>query len=120
MGFYLFIVSVVLIIEGVMLILAPKKVVKFSTDILKKKEPKTLAWIPLVVGVLLLFASGSSAVGWIVILLGLASVGKAAYLYTAAASKIRSHKWLSLSDNNYRAAGILILILGVIVFISRY
>lgn len=119
MGFFLVLISLVLIVEGVMMILSPKKIIKFAGDLLKNKEPKVWAIAPLAVGILLLFSANASVLGWLIVLLGLAGIGKAVYLFLTPISKIRSHWWFSLSDNGHRALGILVLILGVIIFISR-
>lgn len=119
MSFFLLLVSLVLVIKGVMLILAPKKVLKFATSLLSQRDPKTLAIVPLATGVLLLLARSASALGWLIVLLGLAEIVKAVYLFSNSAAKIQSHRWFSLSDNGHRALGILVLVLGVIVFASR-
>lgn len=119
MSFFLLLISLVLIVKGVMLILAPKKVVRFANELLKSKEPRLLGLIPLFIGILLLFSVSSSMVGWLIVLLGLAEIGKAIYVFLTPIQKIKSHPWLSLSDNNYRVMGIIVLVLGVIIFISR-
>lgn len=112
-------ISLVFIIEGVIMILAPKKVIKWATSLLEMKDLQRLGLAPLVAGIILLFSASSSAVGWLVVLLGLALIAKAVYIFLTPAAKIKSHPWLSLSDNNYRAFGIVALVLGVILFISR-
>ncbi len=119
MGFFLLLISIILIIKGVMLILAPKKVVKFANDMLKAKDTRLLGLIPLFIGILLLFSASASAVGWLIVLLGLAEIGKAVYVFKTPVAKIKAHWWFNLADNGQRALGILVLILGVIVFISR-
>ena len=119
MGFFLLLVSLVLMVTGVTMILMPKKVVKFATDLLSdSKEPKLLGLIPLFLGVLLLFSVSSTVLGWLIVLLGLAQFAKAVYIFLTPVQKMKSHWWFSLSDNGHRALGILVLILGVIVFIS--
>ena len=119
MGWFLLLISLILVIKGVVMILSPKKVVKFATELLQNKEPKRLGLIPLLVGILLLFSVTSSAVGWLIVLLGLAEIAKAIYIFLVPIQKIKSHWWFSLSDNGHRALGILVLILGVIIFVSR-
>jgi uncharacterized protein YjeT (DUF2065 family) len=119
MGFFLVLISLVLIVKGVVMIMSPKRIVKFVNDLLKSKEPRAWGVIPLFVGILLLFSASASVLGWLIVLLGLAQIGKALYLFLTPVAKIRSHWFFSLSDNGYRALGILVLILGVIIFISR-
>ena len=120
MGFFLLLVSLLFMVEGVLLILTPKKFIKFATDLLTKtKEPRLLGLIPLFIGILLLLSVSSSVLGWLIVLLGLAGIAKAVYLFLTPVQKIKSHPWLNFSDNGYRAVGILVLILGVIIFISR-
>ena len=118
-GFFLLLISFVLILEGVALILSPKKVMKFANNLLDKGEPRYLGLAPLFLGIFMILSVSSSALGWLVILLGLAWIGKAVYIFTTPMAKIKAHPWLSLPDNNYRALGIIVLILGVLVFISR-
>ncbi len=119
MSFFLFLVSVVLIIKGVIMIMAPKKAVKIAENFLKTKDIKPWGIVPLIVGIFLLFSASSSTLPWLIVLLGLALMGKAVYLFLTPASKIRSLAWFSLSDNGHRAIGILLLVLGVIVLISK-
>lgn len=120
MSFFLLLVSLALMVEGVVLILMPKKIVKFAIDLLSKsKEPRLFGLVSLFVGILLLLSVSSTVLGWLIVLLGLAGIAKAVYLFLTPVQKIKSHPWLNLSDNGYRALGILVLILGVIIFISR-
>lgn len=119
MSFFLLLVSLALAVKGVAMILAPKKVVKLAVDLLTQKDPKTLAIMPLAVGVILLLARSASALGWLIVLLGLAEIVKAVYLFTNPVAKIKAHWWFNLSDNGHRAVGILVLMLGVILFVSR-
>jgi uncharacterized protein YjeT (DUF2065 family) len=119
-GFFLFLVSFVLVVEGVALILVPKKFIKVAHDILSKtKEPKLLGIAPLLVGIFLILSVSASVLGWLVVLLGLALIAKAVYVFKVPVAKIKNSRWLSLSDNSYRIFGILILVLGIILFISR-
>jgi uncharacterized protein YjeT (DUF2065 family) len=119
MGFFLVLISLVLIVKGVMMIMSPKKVVKFADDILKAKNLRAWGVLPLVIGILLLFSASASALAWLIVLLGLAEIAKSVYIFLTPLAKIRSHWWFNLSDNGHRALGILVLILGVIIFISR-
>jgi uncharacterized protein YjeT (DUF2065 family) len=120
MGFFLFLVSLLLIIKGVLLILTPKKVVKLAHQMLDKpKDARLLGLLPLIIGIMLLFAASSSAVSWLIWLLGLASIAKAVYLFLTPIAKVKASRWFSMSDTSYRISGIIVLVLGVIVFISR-
>lgn len=119
MGFFLAVISLALIVKGVVMIMSPRKVVKFAADILKAKDPRAWGIAPLTIGVLLLFSASASALSWLIILLALAEIAKAAYIFLTPVAKLRAHWWFGLSDNGHRALGILVLILGVIIFISR-
>ena len=119
MSFFLLLVGVVLIVKGVMMILSPKKIVKFVLDLLDKTEPKLFGVGALLVGILLLFARHASALGWLIVLLGLIEIAKAVYLLSTPVAKIKEHWWFKISDNNCRALGILVLVLGVIIFVTR-
>ncbi|MDD5138365.1 MAG: DUF2065 family protein [Candidatus Omnitrophica bacterium] len=120
MGFFLFLVSLLLIVEGVLLILTPKKVVKLAHQMLdKSKDARLLGLVPLIIGIMLLFAASSSLVSWLIWLLGLACIAKAVYLFLTPVAKVKASRWFSMSDTSYRISGIIVLVLGVIVFISR-
>ena len=119
MSFFLLLISLAWVIEGVAMIMSPKKVVKFVTALLKVKEPRLWGLLPLFIGILLLFSASSSILGWLIVLLGLAGIAKAVYIFLTPLAKIQSHWWFRLSDNGHRGMGILALILGVIVYISR-
>lgn len=119
MGFFLGLIGLLLIVKGVVAIMSPKKFANFFLRLLNEKDPKSLALIPLGIGILLLFAASSSAVGWIVALVGLAEISKAVYLFITPPEKIKNAWCFKGSDNSRRAAGILMLILGVMIFISR-
>lgn len=120
MSFFLLLMSLLYIVEGVLLILAPKKFMKFANKILESsKDLRLLGLIPLVIGILFLLCNSASVVRWLIVLLGLAGIAKAVYVFITPVAKIKAHWFFSLSDNGQRAFGILILILGVIIFISR-
>jgi len=118
-GFFLLLVSILFIVEGIVLILSPKKMLKLANAILQAKEPRYLGLVPLFLGIFLLFSASHCAVPWLIVLLGLAGIGKAVYLFLTPIAKIKANRWLNLPDYNYRALGIVILIIGVLVFISR-
>lgn len=119
MGFFLGVIGLLLIVKGVAAIMAPKKFANFFLRLLSEKDPKNLALIPLCIGILLLFAASSSAAGWIVVLVALAEISKAVYLFITPAEKIKNARYFKSSDNSRRAIGIFMLILGVMIFISR-
>ncbi|MGE5280261.1 MAG: hypothetical protein ACM3L6_05925 [Deltaproteobacteria bacterium] len=118
-GFYLFLFSLIFIVEGIMLILSPKKLIKLAQKLLAAKEPRLLGLAPLFLGIFLLFSASASALSWLIVLLGLGGIAKAVYLFLTPAAKIKAHPWFALSDNKHRAMGIVVLIVGVLVFISR-
>ncbi len=118
-SFFLFLFSLALVVEGVMMILVPKKLVNFVKDMLKIKEPKLLGIPPLAVGILLLLSASASALGWLVVFFGLFSIGKSVYTFLTPIEKIKSLKWFRLTDNAYRVLGIIVLVFGVLIFISR-
>ena len=119
MSLFLALVSLILVIKGIIMIMAPKKIVKLANDLLSLKDPRLLGLVPLFIGILLLFSTSSSVLSWLIVLLGLAEIGKAVYVFLTPVQKIKSHWWFGLSDNGHRGLGILILILGVIIYISR-
>jgi len=118
-SFFLLLVSLLFIIEGIIMILAPKKLMKLAHRMLAVKEPRLMGLIPLFVGIFLIFCASASAVPWLIVLLGLAGIAKAVYVFLTPVAKIKAHPWMNLPDNNYRALGIVVLIFGVLIFISR-
>ncbi len=116
--FFLFVVSLIFIVEGIVFILSPKKLIKVANKMLSAKEPRLLGLLPLFFGIFFLFAAGFSKAAPLIVLLGLAGIAKAVYLFLTPVAKIRASRWLNLSDNNYRAWGIIVLIVGVFVFVT--
>ena len=119
MSFFLFLISILLAAKGIGLILWPKKMLKMAHDFLSIQEPRLWGIVAFFVGVLLVFAASHSILGWLIVLLGLAEIAKAVYIFLTPVAKIKSHWFFRLSDTGYRVCGILVLLLGVIVFISR-
>lgn len=119
MGFFLVLISLALIVKGIVMIMTPKKIVKWADNFLKNKDLKKWGMLPIAIGILLLFSASSSALSWLIVLLGLAELAKGAYLILTPAAKVRAGRWFSLSDSGHRAIGIFVLVLGVIIFISR-
>jgi len=118
-SFFLLLVSLLFIVEGIVLILYPKKLMKVVQKMLATKEPRLLGLIPLFVGIFLFFSASASAVAWLIVFLGLAAIAKAVFIFLTPLAKIKAHPWLNLADNSHRAMGIVVLIIGVLVFISR-
>jgi uncharacterized protein YjeT (DUF2065 family) len=116
---YLMVISLVLIAQGSALILMPKRMIKLGGLFLRDKKTKMMSVFPLTLGILLLFASPLSGVPWLAVFLGLSGIAKGIYLFVTPLEKVKSHRWFKLSDNEHRAVGIFVLILGVILFISR-
>jgi len=116
-GFYLFLVSLIFISEGVMLILSPKKLLKAAEKMLSVKEPRLLGLMPLFMGIFLLLSASASNAAWLIVLLGLGGIAKGVYIFLTPIAKIKAHPWFHLSDSKYRAIGIVTLIIGVLIFI---
>ena len=116
-GFFLFLVSLVFISEGVMLILSPKKLLKVAQKFLSVKEPRLLGLVPLFMGIFLLFSASASRAAWLIVLLGLGGIAKAVYVFLTPIATIKAHPWFQLPDSKYRAMGIIVLIVGVLIFI---
>jgi hypothetical protein len=119
MGLFLFLMSVLFMAKGVGLILWPKKMVKFGLSVLKDKEPKVLAALHFAIGLLFLFSASLSILGWLIVLLGLSQIVLSVFIFQTSLDKIKSHWIFGLSDTGYRLLGILVLLLGVVIFISR-
>ena len=118
MSFFLFLVSVILMVKGVSMILIPKKTMKFTIQMLKVKEPRLWGVGPLIIGILFLFSASKCILSWLIVLLGIVEIIKAVYIFLAPAPFLM-HWATNLKENTCRIWGIWLLVLGVIIFVTR-
>lgn len=117
-GFFLLLFGLVMIIEGIVMILAPKKMMSFSKSVINIKDHRILGIVSLIVGILLLFSAGSSDISWLIVIFGLIALAKAVYVFVTPIEIIKSNKWFKLDDKGIRIIGIVTLVLGVVVFVK--
>jgi hypothetical protein len=83
-----------------------------------KIKPQFLAFIPMVVGVLLILSAGASGASWLIIILGLLAIGKGIYFLIGPRGQIRAlfDWWFgSVQDRTYRFWGLIMVLLGMVV-----
>lgn len=100
---------------GCCYILYTQEVKKFFFDLLKKYDNRLIAFIPGVVGLLLLAGAFQCRNTWFVILLGLVSVGKGLLFFFNPkdyAEKLKQWYFELDADRTYRLFGIIALIIG--------
>lgn len=83
-----------------------------------KVSLRTLAFMPIVVGVLLIVSAHASGAFWFIFILGLLAVGKGVYFLLAPSAQAKSFIawWLdSPQDRTYRLWGLIIVVLGMAI-----
>jgi hypothetical protein len=83
-----------------------------------KMSPKFLAFIPMVVGILLILAARVSGAFWFILILGLLAIGKGVYFLLGPRDQIEAlfNWWFkSAQDRTYRFWGIIIILLGMVL-----
>ncbi|MFB0506484.1 MAG: hypothetical protein ACETWT_07110 [Thermodesulfobacteriota bacterium] len=106
------------IAAGTLFILYTGESRRFLRSSMAKVNPKFLAFIPMVVGILLILAARVSGAFWLILILGLLAIGKGAYFLLGPRGQIEAlfDWWFkSAQDRTYRFGGILILLLGMIL-----
>ena len=92
-----------------------RRVLRNSTAEIK---PKLLAFIPMVVGILLIFSASASGAFWFILILGLLAIGKGAYFLLGPHGQTKAllDWWFkSAQDRTYRFWGLVMIILGMVV-----
>ena len=117
MKWFLFLLASLWTIAGVFLLVFPAKAKKIFPKLVKNL--KTMSFIPLIAGVLLIFSSRSSRLYWFVIVIGLLALAKGFFFIFAPEKKTKPFIdwWLKASLGIYRLWGIVALALGIFFFI---
>jgi len=91
---------------------------RFLRNFMGKVSLRFLAFIPIVVGILLVISAKASGAFWFVLILGLLAIGKGIYLLLAPHGQTEAllNWWLdSTQDRTYRLWGLIIVVLGMAI-----
>ena len=116
MTWFLYLVSILLVVIGAVFILYTRWIRKSMKGILVKKNVRLLSPIHLAFGILLIISAGWSEVFWLVFLLGLIGLAKGAFLLFGPKKQVDlAIKWWlrRASDQLYRFWGVISLVLGM-------
>jgi len=116
MTWFLYLVSVVLVVVGVVLVLYTDWMRESLKAVLFQKRFRFLSSIPLAFGILLIISAGWSEIFWLVFLLGVIALAKGLYLLFGSRVNIERalHWWLDKASNQlYRLSGVISLVLGM-------
>ena len=117
MKIFLWIISVLWIVVGVKSIMSPAGLKKFYSNLIK--PVRRLSILPLIGGLLFLWAAPASNLTWFIRLLGIIGLIKGLFfLLFPDMIKTTLDWWLSQSAKAYRVYGIVILLLAGIVISS--
>lgn len=117
MKYVVYLLGFVWIAAGAFAILYTEDYKAYFKGLITKLEPKRLAIIPAVVGLLLLLAASSTGHSWFIGVIGSLGIVKGALIYFNPGGLFdMSKNWLNtLSDQGYRLVGIIALVLGTVV-----
>jgi len=117
---FMYLIGLLWVIVGALMV--------FATDITRRKfvnkfleiaDMRKLAPIPIVLGVLLLFAASLNRYTLIIILLGLLAITKGIVAIVAPKKVDNVIKWCKKADNKiYKIFGVVMIILGSVVLIG--
>ena len=103
---------------GTLFILYTEESRRFLRNSMAEIKPKFLAFIPMVVGILLIISAWASGAFWFIVILGLLAIGKGVYLLLGPRGQIKGlfDWWFkSAQDRTYRFWGIVMVILGMVI-----
>ncbi|MCG2675960.1 hypothetical protein L6304_02070 [bacterium] len=118
MRWFLFLMAGIWTIAGIFLLVAAAKAKKLYNRLLKGKNLKTISFIPLIVGILLVYSASSSDLPWFVNTIGLLALAKGLFFIFASEKKAKPFVdwWLKASLGIYRLGGLVAIALGIFFF----
>ncbi|MCK4728386.1 MAG: hypothetical protein KAT27_05645 [Desulfobacterales bacterium] len=117
MTWFLFGIAIVWIMFGTLMLFATQVVRENCYNKLKSWDPRMLSPMPIIGGVLLLLSASSSSQVTFIVILGLLSLLKGIVFLFAPRQKVRrlTDWWLGGSNRTHKAWGVLVIALGVSV-----
>ena len=118
MKIFLWIVSALWIIVGIVSLISPAGLKKFYSSLLKPL--KWLAILAIIAGLLFLWAAPASSLSWFIRLLGILGLIKGLSFLLCPIGMVRATLswWLNQSSKTYRLIGILALLLAGLIISS--
>ena len=118
MKWFLYAISLIWIAAGCCSILYTSETRNVMNRMIKEVDRKLISIVPLIAGILFLFAASASSVPWFIRLIGLMGILKGVFVLVAPSNLYdQVNNWYlnSLSDQAHRLWGIIALILGTSV-----
>ena len=117
MKYVIYLLGLTWIAAGAAVILYTEEYKAFFRRMLTEWNPLWLALVPAVVGLLLVMGAGTTSHGGIIILIGIIGIAKGVLIYFNPGNILqRTRTWVErLSDQGYRLAGIIGLLLGTVI-----
>jgi len=120
MKWILFAIGVLWVALGTIFVLYTEKARKTLTSLIEDRNPRILAAVALIVGLLLLISAGSSTHPLYPLILGALAIAKGLYFIFAKrkTSDALINWWLKdVSETTYRFWGILAIIIGIFLIV---
>lgn len=120
MRWFLWIIGIFWILDGLFFILFPHLVKNLSTKLLSIKDFKPLGALAIIIGILLFLASNSSKISLLIVLLGIIAVLKGSFFIFSPYDKVKFliNWWVSLAEDYYKILGVIVFILGLLVLVT--
>ena len=118
MKLFLYAISLIWIAAGCCMILYTSETRNVMNRMIKEIDRRIICIVPLIAGILFLFAASASSVPWFIRLIGLMGILKGVFVLVAPSNLYdQVNNWYlnSLSDQAHRLWGIIALILGTSV-----
>jgi len=118
MTLILYVLSLIWITAGSCAILYTPETRNWSKNLVFKSDPKIMAALALIFGVLFLVAASASSQAWFIRLLGLAALVKGAlFIFNPGDVWTKTTHWFlnAISDQAFRLVGIISVILGTVM-----
>jgi len=106
------------IAAGTLFILYTEESRRFLTVFMDGTKARSFAFIPMVVGLLLIISAWASGAFWFILILGLLAVGKGVYLLFGTPDQIKGlfDWWVkSAQERTYRLWGLIMVLLGMVI-----
>ena len=103
---------------GTLFILYTEQTRRVLRNFMGEMRLRYMAFIPMVVGILLIISARASGAFWFIFILGLLAVGKGVYFLLAPQSQTKALLawWFeSAQDRTYRFWGLIMVLLGMVV-----
>lgn len=103
---------------GTLFILYTEESRRFLTVFMAGTRARSFAFIPMVVGLLLIISAWASGAFWFILILGLLAIGKGLYFLLGPQERITTLLtwWVkSAQDRTYRLWGLIMVLLGMVI-----